>query len=206
MVKQERAARTRQSLVRAAAEVFAQEGFVPASLTTISKRAGVSNGALHFHFESKQTLARAVEDEAAKVVRAITEGADDVGFDALQRLVDATHDLMSRLSKDVVVRAGFELSGEAPLRDQGVDLRAQWRSWVEKVLIEAERQENLAEGVTATDATVAVVAATVGLEHLGASDRSWISQATLVQFWDLLLPRLASPDTLRRLQSGGTRA
>ena len=76
MVKQERAARTRQALVRAAAQVFAQDGFVLASLTSISKKAGVSNGALHFHFESKQALARAVEEEAVAVVRAIVAPAD----------------------------------------------------------------------------------------------------------------------------------
>ncbi|GAA0918106.1 hypothetical protein GCM10009549_35450 [Streptomyces thermoalcalitolerans] len=38
MVKQERALRARRSLVRAAAEVFAEKGFAPASLTAVSTR------------------------------------------------------------------------------------------------------------------------------------------------------------------------
>ena len=53
MVKQERALRTREALIESAAEVFDREGFSVASLTAISSRAGVSNGALHFHFASK---------------------------------------------------------------------------------------------------------------------------------------------------------
>lgn len=74
MAKQERAARTRESLVRAAAEVFAEQGFVTASIAAISRRAGVSAGGLHFHFESKTALAQAVEDRAAEALRHITAG------------------------------------------------------------------------------------------------------------------------------------
>ncbi|MGC9542893.1 ScbR family autoregulator-binding transcription factor [Streptomyces sp. UG1] len=205
MVKQERAARTRQALVRAAAEVFAQDGFVLASLTSISKKAGVSNGALHFHFENKQALARAVADEAAAVVRTIAGPGRPGGPDPLQRIIDATHALMRRLDQDVVVRAGFELGNGSRRRDGAVDLRGRWQAWVEEVLREAEREGVLAEGVSAADASVAVVAATVGFKQLGADDRTWMSAATLVQFWDLLLPRLASADVLGGLVSGGTR-
>lgn len=204
MVKQERAARTRQVLVRAAAEVFAQSGFTLASLTSISQKAGVSTGALHFHFASKQALARAVEDEAAAVVRTIAGPASAGGPNPLQRLIDATHALMGRLDQDVVVRAGFELAGGLPRRDDAVDLRGVWQDWVEEVLRDAEREGVLAEGVSAADASVTVVAATVGFELLGADDRTWTSAATLVRFWELLLPRLAAADGLGRLVSGGT--
>lgn len=116
MVKQERAARTRQALIQAAAEVFAEEGFVTASLSTISKRAGVSNGALHFHFANKGMLADAVEAEAAKAVRLITEAARAWQGDSLQAVVDATHELMRSLAHDTVVRGGFELAGDSTRR------------------------------------------------------------------------------------------
>lgn len=79
MVKQERAARTRRTLIRAAAEVFAREGFAPASLTTISRQAGVSNGALHFHFTSKNALAQAVEEEAGEAMRLLIRDVPDRG-------------------------------------------------------------------------------------------------------------------------------
>lgn len=71
MTKQERAARTRRALILSAAEVFDQEGFAPASLTMISSRAGVSNGALHFHFANKNAVAEAVQGEALSVLRQI---------------------------------------------------------------------------------------------------------------------------------------
>ncbi|MFF1422332.1 ScbR family autoregulator-binding transcription factor [Streptomyces sp. NPDC058280] len=204
MVKQERAARTRRSLIRAAAEVFAREGFVPASLTMISRRAGVSNGALHFHFESKDALARAVETEAAQEVRLITERCRAEGVGALQLLVDATHALMRALDEDVIVRAGFELSGDIS-RAEGLNLRFQWRRWVEGVLQSAASEGGLADGVSPDDVASAVVAATVGFEVLGArDDKEWISRRTLTRFWELMLPRLAARQALDTLVTCGT--
>ncbi|MFE6134365.1 TetR family transcriptional regulator, partial [Streptomyces sp. NPDC056437] len=61
MKQQERAVRTRRALVHSAAEAFQQHGYVQARLAQISADAGVSPGALHFHFENKAALARAVQ-------------------------------------------------------------------------------------------------------------------------------------------------
>ncbi|RYJ31685.1 transcriptional regulator, TetR family [Streptomyces sp. L-9-10] len=197
MVTQDRAARTRRSLIRAAAEIFAVEGFVPASLTMISRRAGVSNGALHFHFKSKEALAGAVEEEAAREVRLITECRDHDEAPDLQLLIDATHALMLRLDEDVVVQAGFELSGE-PSRLGGIDLRRQWRRWTEDVLQRAASLGELAHGVTPDVAADTLLAAIVGFEVLGARDgKEWISGPRLARFWELMLPGLAArPDSL----------
>ncbi|ROQ57467.1 TetR family transcriptional regulator [Streptomyces sp. 840.1] len=191
MVKQDRAARTRQSLIHAAAEVFAQEGFAPASLAAISRRAGVSNGALHFHFENKKMLAQAVEDEAAETVRRIIEEAVNGGDCALQVLVDTTHELMSRLADDIVIQAGFELGGDLAWRAEA-RLRQRWQRWIEDMLRRADAEGGLAEGVSPADASPAIVAVTVGLEVLGSEDKEWLSTETIAGFWDLMLPRLAS--------------
>ncbi|MHB9757750.1 ScbR family autoregulator-binding transcription factor [Streptomyces sp. BYX5S] len=188
MVKQERAQRTRRSLIDAAAEVFAQDGYEPARLATISRRAGVSNGALHFHFANKQTLAQAVEEEAVATLVRITRAAQGPesgaggGRCAVQALVDATYELMGRLADDIVVRAGFEL-GPGPVRA--------WQRWVEETLRRAERDGRLARGVTGRSAAHAVVAATVGLEALGRENPEWLTRRRVAGIWEVLLPRLA---------------
>ncbi|MGW0752566.1 ScbR family autoregulator-binding transcription factor [Streptomyces sp. NPDC002587] len=210
MAKQDRAARTRESLVRAAAEVFAEQGFATASIAAISRRAGVSAGGLHFHFESKTALARAVEDRAAQALRRVTVGRDAVGEaagatggNALQVLVDSTHALMALLAGDVVVRAGFGLCADAS-RTSGVDLRRQWSLWVEEMVRAGEREGVLAEGVCPRDAASAVVASTVGLEVLGACERDWVAPHTVTRFWTLMLPRLAAGETLGALMPEGS--
>jgi AcrR family transcriptional regulator len=52
--------RTRQTLLDAAAEVFARKGFVAASLDEIAELAGFSRGAIHHHFDGKEALFLAV--------------------------------------------------------------------------------------------------------------------------------------------------
>ncbi|QNP67860.1 ScbR family autoregulator-binding transcription factor [Streptomyces genisteinicus] len=189
MVKQERAARTRRALVRAAAEVFASEGFALASLSAISRRAGVSNGALHFHFENKKALADAVRQEASDSLARVTGLAEDSG-DALQALVGATHGLMGLVADDTVVRAGFELCSD-PAHGRDGALRRQWQTWVEATLARAERDGLLAEGATSDRLAPAVVAATVGFEVLGARDPRWLSGERVAGFWELVLPGIA---------------
>jgi AcrR family transcriptional regulator len=204
MVKQERAARTRQALIRAGAEVFAKEGFALSSLSTISRRAGVSNGALHFHFESKKALAQAIEAEALEAVRQVVRDALGRDGGPLRVLVAATYGLMGRIADDVVVRAGFELCDDLRRRE-GPSLRREWQRWVEEMLLRAEQDGWLAEGVSADDAATAVVAATVGFEVLSSENKAWLSERKVTGFWDLLLPRLTTQHALVSLGADESR-
>lgn len=204
MVKQERAARTRRSLIHAAAEVFAEVGFVSASLGAISRRAGVSNGALHFHFANKSTLAEAVEAEAAEKVRQLTGAAQARHGDSLQSVVDAMHALCAALADDVVVRGGFELGCDVARRTTS-PLRCEWQRWVEESLSRAERSGALAEGVSHESAARMIVALTVGLQALGG-DAHWLSRQNVTGFWDLLLPGVTDRRDLAGVVSSGSRA
>ncbi|WP_405706878.1 ScbR family autoregulator-binding transcription factor [Streptomyces sp. NBC_00069] len=203
MVKQERAARTRETLIRSAAQIFDREGFSVASLTGISSLAGVSNGALHFHFASKAALADAVEAAALTRLLAVTDAGPTPGAGRVQRLVDVTHGLAAALRTDVVLRAGFELSGE-PSRVSQSDLRERWRRWVQETLERADAEGELHPEVAARDVVTAVVAATVGFEVLGARDAVWLSESTVARFWRLLLPTLVPAALLAELDVEGT--
>ncbi|MFJ9697305.1 ScbR family autoregulator-binding transcription factor [Kitasatospora sp. NPDC101183] len=60
VVRQERAVRTRRLVLEAAATVFDEHGFEGATIGRVLARAGVTRGALYFHFASKRELARGV--------------------------------------------------------------------------------------------------------------------------------------------------
>ncbi|GAA3487779.1 ScbR family autoregulator-binding transcription factor [Streptomyces cremeus] len=203
MVKQERAARTRETLIRSAAEVFGREGFSRASLTAICARAGVSAGALHFHFESKAALADVVEAEALSRLRAVIRADFPAEASHVQLLVDTTHRLADALCRDVVLRTGFSLGCELP-HPAGTDLRDHWRDWVEQELVQAEAAGELRPGVAARDVATTVTAATVGLEVLGARDAEWLSEGAVSRIWRVLLPSVAPDPLLARLDAGGT--
>ncbi|MEV7217421.1 ScbR family autoregulator-binding transcription factor [Kitasatospora cineracea] len=202
MVKQERALRTRETLVRSAAEMFHQEGFTVASLATISRRAGVSNGALHFHFANKAAVADAVEESALARLRAVASDGPKAADCCLQRLVDATYRLARELSGDVVLRAGFELGGD-PARSPGVDLRGYWQHWVQETLRQAGERGELRPEVVPEEAATAVVAGTVGMEVLGTRQPEWLDPRTVGRFWRLLLPTLAPTGLLATLSADG---
>jgi AcrR family transcriptional regulator len=194
MVKQERAARTRENLIRSAAEIFAREGYAVASLTAISSQAGVSNGALHFHFASKEALAREVEGAAADSVEKMAAGCRTSADTLLQSLVNATCRLLAAVAGDPVVRAGFKLSRD-PSRKGGEGVGALtrwWCEWVQDLVAEAEEEGELAHGVSPEDAAAAIVAATVGFEALSNWNLDWLSREWTARFWTFLLPLLAA--------------
>ncbi|MFJ9811590.1 ScbR family autoregulator-binding transcription factor [Streptomyces sp. NPDC101158] len=188
MAKQERAIRTRNALVESAATLFDREGFEVASLATISARAGVSSGALHFHFPSKAALAEAVVAAAGDRLVRITREREAL---PLQTLIDASHELVQGLRVDPVLRAGFVLSAGGPERTRmPQDLRRAWREWVESVVARSERAGLLAPDVTGSDVAAAVVAVAAGHAALGQQDPHWLEPAPLTRFWAFLLPRV----------------
>ncbi|MGW0614973.1 ScbR family autoregulator-binding transcription factor [Streptomyces sp. NPDC002788] len=194
MVMQGRAARTRQALIVAAAQVFADEGYVRASLPLICKRAGMSSGALHFHFASKDALAREVERAAVDSAQKLAERHRSAAGPALQSVVDVTSGLMHAMASDPLVRAGFRLSGD-PSRKGGAELFRWWRASVRELVVRARDAGELAQDVSPEDAAAVIVAATVGFEALAGWDEDWLSAERAARFWDFVLPRMAvSPE------------
>lgn len=204
MTKQERAVRTRHALIRSAAQAFELHGYAQAKLADISARAGVSPGALHFHFQSKAAVARTVESTAGVSLRRAAWLAQPPDTNALQRLANASHALAGLLRTDVVARAGFRLNGEA-VSGGGLNLRQEWRGCVEQLLAEAAADGLLiTRRASRADVVRTIVAATIGFEVLGRRDPEWLSRRTLTGFWRVVLPGLVTPETLDDLDPGGT--
>ncbi|NII42391.1 AcrR family transcriptional regulator [Curtobacterium flaccumfaciens] len=99
----------RTAILEAAAVEFDRQGFGAASISGIAKAAEVSQGAIHFHFRTKQAIALAVIDEQnARTFEAVTYD----GPSPLAGLVEASRTIAGLLLDDPVVRAGIRLSLE----------------------------------------------------------------------------------------------
>ncbi len=134
MAKQERAGRTRQAVLLAAAHTFADAGFEAASLVDISTRAGVSKGALYFHFMSKQALADGVRVAAWRVIASALLRSRREEGPAVQSLLDLAQQLAGLLRDDIVVRAGVQLGHPGPggtgaPYSGGELMGVSWRAW-----------------------------------------------------------------------------
>jgi AcrR family transcriptional regulator len=200
---QDRAAKTRRQLIRSAAELFEQDGFAGSSIGQICARAGVSRGALHFHFRNKQALGEAVESTAVEILLCVTGQVPARHPAPLQFLVDTSHTLAQRVSCDPVLRAGFGLAHDAAWHSE-VSLWQHWRNWVRGLLDIARQQGNLAVDVDLEDAVSAITALMAGLEGLERDPaRDRIAQS-VTPFWRLVLPQLAAEPVRGRIEAAGS--
>ncbi|WP_309053836.1 TetR family transcriptional regulator, partial [Streptomyces sp.] len=104
MAQQARAIRTRRLLLESAASVFAERGYERTTIGEILTRAGVTKGALYFHFASKEELALGVLEAQMLDVPLIPQDVK------IQELVDQAYLLTHRLQRDALVRASVALA------------------------------------------------------------------------------------------------
>ncbi|MFD6390973.1 TetR family transcriptional regulator [Nocardia sp. NPDC055029] len=119
--QQERARRTRAAIIKSAAVEFGKSGYAAASLNRILEGSRATKGAMYFHFDSKEDLARAVLETAVERYRICAErwlGRADLGpLDLLHGMVD---EIALRLEHDTIVQAEYRLVIEPDFhRDAG---------------------------------------------------------------------------------------
>lgn len=194
-LKQDRAVRTREVLLRAAAEEFDEKGYTGALVNSILERAGLTAGAMYFHFKSKEALALAVMNGQQQAIepRVTSRG--------LQRLVDITLVWAHQLPIDPMLRAGVRLAveqGSFGMRDATTFLN--WQAAMIECLQDAETDGDLMPGVAPENIAEFVVGACTGVQLYAqlVNGREDLSERT-VRMWELLLPGIAVPTAARRI-------
>ncbi|MET8570051.1 ScbR family autoregulator-binding transcription factor [Streptomyces sp. NPDC004783] len=110
MARQLRAEQTRATILGAAADLFDRHGYEATSLSDIVAHAGVTKGALYFHFAAKEDLANAIMELQSRTWRRLATELDGKGYTSLEALMRLTF-VMSRLSAEgPVLRAGLRLA------------------------------------------------------------------------------------------------
>ncbi|MER6914849.1 ScbR family autoregulator-binding transcription factor [Streptomyces sp. NPDC000594] len=180
--------KTRQTILRAAAEVFDEVGFSAAAVRRIIKRARVTQGAMYFHFASKEDLAREV----------MFSQADDLvlpgGPDGLQRLIDITFYLARELRTNPVLRGGVRLAveqGAFGMREERP--YQQWADVFQEQLNAARERGELADAVDVQEVSWVLVSAFSGMQLFsqittGREDLPY----RISTLWRYLLPGVAS--------------
>jgi len=126
---QERAQVTRDRLVDGAASAFYRLGYGIATTNDIVREAGATRGAMYFHFESKEDIARAViEKEHAIAIEAGLK-IQALKCPALETMFRLCVDLATRLKTDPIVKAGIRLTTEVTNFDP--PLRAPYEDWLQ---------------------------------------------------------------------------
>jgi AcrR family transcriptional regulator len=164
--------RTRERLLQAASREIYRSGFQSASLDTILEVAGVTKGALYYHFDSKEALGHAVVDEViapdvgGKWVRPLQSGKDPI-----DALIGAVRRIPIRLAD---VRGGCQLNNLAqemsPL-DAGFRKRLAiifdgWREAVASALREGQAHGSVRRDVKPAEAAGLLIAMVEGYGSL----------------------------------------
>ncbi|WP_280415120.1 TetR/AcrR family transcriptional regulator [Nocardia carnea] len=108
--QQERARRTRAAIIRSAAVEFGKSGYAAASLNRILEGSRATKGAMYFHFDSKEDLARAVLESAVeRYGRTIDRWLLRAELGPLDILHGIFDEVALRLEHDIIVQAEFRL-------------------------------------------------------------------------------------------------
>ncbi|MFI0787771.1 ScbR family autoregulator-binding transcription factor [Streptomyces lydicus] len=195
MAQQDRAIRTRRVILEAAASVFDEQGYDRATIAEVLERAGVTKGALYFHFASKEQLALAVLEEQ------VVDIAVEPQKIKLQEFVDAGQVLAYRLRRDPIQRGAARLAVEQG--SNHLDRKQSMISWtrfVEGLLNEARERGEILESIVVRDTAELFVGAFAGLQMMShaMTNQADLSHRLTV-FFEHTLPSIAVPAVLAKL-------
>jgi AcrR family transcriptional regulator len=196
-VKQARAVRTRESIIWAAAEVFDELGYSGASIAKIVERAGSTQGAVYFHFRSKESLADAVMSAQPRTVLPHLQSS------CLQRVVDATIVWAHQLQRDPMLRAGVRLTTErGTYGDRGSGHYDNWVAILAADLADAQRAGELQPGVVTGEFAQLVLETCTGMQmYAAASGGRGDLPVWVARMWRYLLPGVAVPAVITRVMA-----
>jgi AcrR family transcriptional regulator len=199
VARQERAEQTRKAILEAAASRFDEVGFLGASLSDILTQAGVTKGALYFHFKSKEDLADALIDEQF----AVSEPLSAIENPGLQTVIDLTHQMAVGLQSDVRVRASIRLVIEQGSFVSPADNA--YKRWIDTIhgcLLAAKAAGDLRKEINTHDLAQFVVASFTGIQ---LSSQVLTGRADLQErvtfMWNMILSSVVPPRRLHRFTS-----
>lgn len=183
--------RTRRLILRAAAEEFDRHGYAGTSLNSVTRSAGISIGALTFHFPTKPDLADAVQAAGIVLTRHVAGRVAGLPASPLARARALTLAIARLLEEDTTVRATARLTRERSIDSAWTDA---WLADMTELLNRAHADGWLRSQVTPEAFAESARFLITGIEEYV---RRTTSDATAVRraahTWDLLLYGAARP-------------
>lgn len=201
MAQQARAVQTRQEIILAAAKVFAERGYAAATVAEILKVAGLTKGAVYFHFSSKEELALAVISAQSPWLETL-----DLTAPGFQPVIDMTTAYAVALLHDPVIRAAVRLVIEHGAFDKP-HIEA-WRATIDltrDMLDRARETGDLLPGIDSSRTAETITGSFTGIQLTSQvlTGRSDLLERVAL-WWRLLLPGLVPADRLPLLNPAGS--
>lgn len=199
MARQVRSELTRQKLLDAAVDVFGEVGYVAAGRTAIIERAGVTKGALYHHFDSMESLVRAIIESGFTTVLSTFRSMCQPTSPALEGMIHGIFAVADVLGEDKLARTSVQLAFALSEADDTAaaictGLRAEVTAQTTRAITEGDLRDDL----DADQVGESIIAAMLGAWLMsrsvgGAADR-------LTRLWEALLPALVAEESLPYFQ------
>ncbi|QCB51188.1 TetR/AcrR family transcriptional regulator [Rhodococcus sp. PAMC28707] len=194
---QERAVLTRQAAILGAAKSFEKFGY-SASLGTILQHAGVSKGAMYFHFASKEELAHAVIEAQHAMAMEGTRLVGTQSDTAVEMLVLVSQEMARQLVTEPIARGGMRLTMEigsiqGPIEKPYLD----WIDAIKEIALQAAEDGDIVKGTDIDALARFIVGSFTGVQILSEmlTGRTDLYER-LNQMWNLVLPTIVHKSTL----------
>lgn len=192
MTIQARAVETRKAILAAAAEVFLRHGFAGASLSEIATLAGVTKGALYFHFPSKSALSTALIMSQRDANDAFRDYVESYEGDHLKLLREMTHGLVRRVTEEPMLRAALRLAVEQGRDSDTAHTYDEWEGLVARVARIGQERGEVTDVLSPERIARFLVASFTGFQTVSSVSVGLTDLRERVDdMWTLLYPSLA---------------
>jgi TetR/AcrR family acrAB operon transcriptional repressor len=154
----ETARESREILIRAATELFAEKGFRRTTFVDVAERSGISRGSIPWHFSNKDGLLQAVIDQAVGAI--LDEAtAEPMGLEAV--LTAALRIVRRPSSRLFVTLIAEAVEPGSPIRDHYAQLQAALRAGLRAQIGTVD----LPQGITDEDFVTVLLGAVNGINQ-----------------------------------------
>ncbi|NBM18024.1 ScbR family autoregulator-binding transcription factor [Streptomyces sp. GC420] len=176
-LKQERAIRTRERVLASAAAAFAAKGYPAVTILDVAQAAGMTKGAVYFHYENKDALAVAVTELFYRRIGEIARSVEELEIPPVSAVAELLIRTAVAFRDETAIQAGARLQLERQLIGAQLPLPYEGytsliTSWLAKGAAEAEESGNaVAKQALSSPTTLAtvLVSAFFGAQHI-----SWV--------------------------------
>ena len=89
--------------------LFDRHGYAGTSISSICRSAGLTSGAVYFHFAGKEDLAQSIVEEHFASWLAVIARIADSPMSALAKIISLSYEVARAFRDDIIVRAGSRL-------------------------------------------------------------------------------------------------
>jgi len=165
-LRNERTRQSRELLLAAASELFAENGYRATSLADVAERSGVSRGSIPWHFGDKAGLLSAVAQRVQEDLdRGVAHPAAAGAVGALEIAEFATTAVRARTTRVILALLQEATDPASPIHDSFADMHASLREFFTAWISRPEVRSGLPDGVEPSHLATAMVGAMIGVNQ-----------------------------------------